>query len=228
VINVAGIEACVFDAYGTLFDVHAPVARLAERVGPSATELSKLWRQKQLEYTWLRGLMREHADFFQVTCDALDYAMGVLGLRDGSLRQELLNLYARIQAYPDALFCIEALAKNPVKLAILSNGTPAMLTEAATSAGITAHLHEIISVEEVGVFKPDPRVYARVLHRLRIARRSAILFVSANPWDAQAGAHFGFQTVRIDRFSLPDENLPGRPALMLRSLAELPGLLSPV
>jgi len=227
-MTVAGIEACVFDAYGTLFDVHAPVARLAERVGASATELSKLWRQKQLEYTWLRSLMREHADFFQVTCEALDYAMGVLGLRDGSLRQELLNLYARIQAYPDALVCIEALAKNPVKLAILSNGTPAMLAEAATSAGIAAHLHEIISVEEVGVFKPDPRVYARVLHRLRIARRSAVLFVSANPWDAQAGAHFGFQTVRIDRFSLPDENLPGRPALMLRSLAELPGLLSPL
>ena len=225
-MNVAGIEACVFDAYGTLFDVHAPVARLAERVGPFATELSKLWRQKQLEYTWLRALMREHADFFQVTCDALDYAMGVFSLRDGSLRQELLNLYARVQAYPDALFCIEALAKNPMKLAILSNGTPAMLAEAATCAGIAAHLDEIISVEEVGVFKPDPRVYARVLHRLQIARRSAILFVSANPWDAQAGAHFGFQTVRIDRFSLPNENLPGDPAFLLRSLADLPGLLA--
>jgi 2-haloacid dehalogenase len=226
VMTIAGIEACVFDAYGTLFDVHAPVARLAERVGPSSAELSKLWRQKQLEYTWLRSLMREHADFLQVTRDALDYAMGVLGLHDSSLRQELLNLYSRLQAYPDALFCIEALVKKPVKLAILSNGTPAMLTEAATSAGIAAHLDEIISVEEVGVFKPDPRVYARVLHRLEITKRSAILFVSANPWDAQAGAHFGFQSVRIDRSSLPNENLPGDPAFLLRSLAEIPGLLA--
>lgn len=222
--RVAGIEACVFDAYGTLFDVHAPVAQLAQRVGSSAEGLSKLWRQKQLEYTWLRTLMREHVDFWQVTTEALDYAMRVYGLNDALLRGELLDLYSHLKAYPDALLCLESLAKGSMKRAILSNGTPAMLAAASDSAGITAHFHEVISVEEVGVYKPDPRVYAHALHRLQIAKPSAILFVSANTWDAQAGAHFGFQVVRIDRFSLPDDNLPGRPTLILRSLAELPAM----
>jgi 2-haloacid dehalogenase len=223
---VASIEACVFDAYGTLFDVHAPAAQLAERVGSSAVELSKLWRQKQLEYTWLRTLMREHVDFWQVTSDALDYAMDVYGLDDTQLRGELLDLYSHLKAYPDALLCLESLAKSSMKLAILSNGTPAMLAAAAGSAGIAAHFHEVISVEEVGVYKPDSRVYARALHRLQITKPSAILFVSANPWDAQAGAHFGFQTARIDRFALPNDNLPGRPTLLLRSLADLPEVLA--
>jgi 2-haloacid dehalogenase len=223
-IDVSGIEACVFDAYGTLFDIHSPMGRLGARLGASASDMSRLWRQKQLEYTWLRSLMRVHADFWHVTRDALDFAMKVYGVSDASLREELLDLYLRLEAYPDALACIESLGRRTLKLAILSNGTPAMLAQAASSSGIAPHFSAIISVEEVGVYKPDPRVYARALDQLHIARPTAILFVSANPWDAQAAAHFGFQVIRIDRFSLPDDNLPGRPALVLPSLAELPGL----
>ena len=222
---VGGIAACVFDAYGTLFDVHSPVAQLADRIGPSASEFSKLWRQKQLEYTWLRSLMQEHVDFRHVTGDALDYSMQFHRISDMLLREELLALYSRLKAFPDALSCIEALAKTPLKIAILSNGTPAMLAEAATFSGIAAHLDEIISVEEVGVFKPDPRVYGRALLRLHVDNPMAILFVSANPWDAQAAAHFGFQVVRIDRFSLPHDNLPGRPAVVLSSLRDLPKII---
>jgi 2-haloacid dehalogenase len=222
---ISGIAACVFDAYGTLFDVHSPVAQLAERLGPSASEFSKLWRQKQLEYTWLRSLMLEHVDFRHVTGDALDYSMQVHRISDNDLREDLMALYSRLHAYPDALSCIEALAQTPLKIAILSNGTPAMLAEAAAFSGIAPHLDEIISVEEVGVFKPDPRVYARALVRLHVGKPSALLFVSANPWDAQAAAHFGFQVVRIDRFSLPHDNLPGRPAVVIPSLQDLPKII---
>jgi 2-haloacid dehalogenase len=221
-----GIAACVFDAYGTLFDVHSPVAQLTSRLGPSAAEFSKLWRQKQLEYTWLRSLMREHVDFWHVTGDALDYSMAFHGIRDTSLREELMALYLRLRAYPDAVSCIEALAKTPFKMAILSNGTPAMLTQAATSAGIVDYFHEIISVEEVGIFKPDPRVYGRAIVRLHIDQPSAILFVSANPWDAQAAARFGFQVIRVDRFSMPDENLPGRPSVVIPTLADLAQIIA--
>jgi len=223
-IRVSEIEACVFDAYGTLFDVHSPVSRVGARLGPSAAEMSKLWRQKQLEYTWLRSLMHEHADFWQVTHDALDYAMKVYGISDMSLREELLALYRRLEAYHDALVCLKHLAKQKLKLAILSNGTPTMLADAAANADIARYLHRIVSVEEVGIYKPDRRVYGLALERLQVGSRSAILFVSANPWDAQAAANFGFQVVRINRFDLPDDNLPGQPALILNSLSELPAI----
>jgi 2-haloacid dehalogenase len=222
---ITGVEACVFDAYGTLFDVHSPVARLAQRLGPGAQEFSRLWRQKQLEYTWLRSLMHEHADFWQVTGDALDYSLQQFAIEDGNLRDELMQLYLTLDAYEDAHQCLSALSGRGMRTAILSNGTPHMLAQAAESARLTNVLDEIVSVEEVGVFKPDPRVYARALDRLRIGRRSAIFFVSANPWDAQAAAHFGFQVARIDRLGLKDEKIPGRPTLMLKSLAEIPAIL---
>lgn len=223
---LAGIEACVFDAYGTLFDVDSPVARLAGRLGASALEFSKLWRQKQLQYTWLRSLMREHADFRQVTLDALDYSLRVHGLTDSTLREDLMQLYLRLDAYPDARLCLKDLARTQFRTAILSNGTPEMLAEAAASAGLSDYFDEIISVEEVGIFKPDPRVYARALDRLGIGRPSSIFFVSANPWDAQAAARFGFHVARVDRFGLPDENIPGRPEMLLKSLAQVPEVIS--
>jgi 2-haloacid dehalogenase len=172
------------------------------------------------------AVMREHVDFWHVTGDALDYSMAFHGIRDTSLREELMALYLRLRAYPDAVSCIEALAKTPFKMAILSNGTPAMLTQAATSAGIVDYFHEIISVEEVGIFKPDPRVYGRAIVRLHIDQPSAILFVSANPWDAQAAARFGFQVIRVDRFSMPDENLPGRPSVVIPTLADLAQIIA--
>lgn len=223
--KLTGVTACVFDAYGTLFDVHAPVARVAARIGPAADALSRLWRQKQLEYTWLRSLMRAHADFWQVTAEALDYALAAHGIDDAGLRQELLQLYMRLDAYPDALEALAALKRKGLVTGILSNGSPAMLSAAVASAGLGAHLDHVISVEEAGIFKPDPKVYELAVRHAGVAA-DRICFVSANTWDAQAGAHYGFQVARIDRFGLADERMPGRPRLMIKSLAELPAAIA--
>lgn len=221
----SGIGACVFDAYGTLFDVHAPLVRMSARIGDKALQLSQLWRQKQLEYTWLRSLMREHADFWQITNDALDYALAAFGIEDAVLREKLLDLYLALEAYPDARPCLETLSRRGMPTAILSNGTPAMLEAAVRSAGLRELIGEIISVEEVGVFKPDPRVYGRALERLGLSEPAQILFVSANTWDAQGAQRFGFNVARIDRFGSRDENIPGRPQMLLKSLIEVSGVV---
>ena len=220
------IEACVFDAYGTLFDIHSPVTKMASRIGPSASEVTLLWRRKQLEYSWLRSLMRTHADFWQVTSEALDYALGVHSINDPGLRAELMRLYLTIEPYPDARACLAELARVKCRTAILSNGTPAMLSAAVTAAELGDLIESIISVEEVGVYKPDPRVYAQALERLAIRWPGSILFVSGNPWDAQAAANFGFRVARIDRLGLPDDGIPGRIDVLVAGLAEVPALLA--
>lgn len=221
------IEACVFDAYGTLFDIHAPVARMASRIGPSASELTALWRRKQLEYSWLRSLMRTHADFWQVTSEALHYALDVHSIADAELHDELMRLYLTIEPYPDARSCLTEIAKVQCRIAILSNGTPTMLSAAVTAANLGELIEAVISVEEVGVYKPDPRVYAQALERLAIRWPSSILFVSGNPWDAQAAANFGFRVARVDRYGLPNDMIPGRIDILIPGLAEVPGLLAP-
>jgi 2-haloacid dehalogenase len=220
----SGIAACVFDAYGTLFNVHAPVARVAARIGGEADALSRLWRQKQLEYTWLRSLMRAHADFWQVTGEALDYALAAHGMDDPALRAELMDLYLRLDAYPDALDSLQQLKARGLVTAILSNGSPVMLDAAVTSAGLGSHLDHVISVEGAGIFKPDPSVYGLAVRYTKVAAE-AICFVSANTWDAQAAAHFGFQVARVDRFGLKDDRIPGAPRALIKSLADLPGEL---
>jgi 2-haloacid dehalogenase len=221
----SGIAACVFDAYGTLFDVHAPVARVAARIGGEADALSRLWRQKQLEYTWLRSLMRAHADFWQVTGEALDYALAAHAIDDPTLRTELMDLYLRLDAYPDALDTLQRLKARGLVTAILSNGSPAMLDAAVASACLGSHLDHVISIEQVGIFKPDPSVYGLAVRYTKVAADS-ICFVSANTWDAQAAAHFGFQVARVDRFGLKDDRIPGAPRALIKSLAELPDLVS--
>lgn len=226
-MGFTGIAAVIFDAYGTLFDVHGPAQRLAPRIGPQADALSRLWRQKQVEYTWLRSLMRAHADFAQVTADALDYALASHGIADEALRADLLALYDRLPAYPDAAPALAAIAARGLRTAILSNGTPAMLGTAVTAAGLAEYFDEIISVEEVGIYKPDPRVYQRGLDRFGLRDPRQVLFVSANPWDAQGAAHFGFLSVRVDRFGLRDEMLPEKPKRLVSSLSEIPDLLTP-
>jgi 2-haloacid dehalogenase len=222
----SGIRACVFDAYGTLFDVHAPVASVAARIGGSADALSRLWRQKQLEYTWLRSLMRAHADFWQVTGDALDYALAAHGIDEAGLRDELMGLYLRLAAYGDAIDALQQLRSAGHITAILSNGSPAMLDAAVGSAGLASHLDHVISIEEAGIFKPDPRVYELAVRHCGVAA-NAICFVSANTWDAQAAAHFGFQVARVDRFGLKDERIPGAPGALVKTLSDLPSLLPP-
>ena len=219
------IKACVFDAYGTLLNVHAPVAQLASRIGKDADAVSRLWRQKQLEYTWLRSLMKAYVPFWQVTGDALDYTLEAFAIDDRSLRDDLMELYLHLAAYDDAVACLKALKQLGVGTAILSNGSPDMLDAAVKSSGLDASLEHNISVADVGIFKPDARVYQLAVDRMGVAQRSEICFVSANTWDAQAAKSFGFQVARINRFGLKDDRIPGTPDRLLESLEQLPGIV---
>jgi len=219
-----GISACVFDAYGTLFDVHSAVGRLRARIGGEADALSQLWRSKQLEYTWLRALMGRHADFWQVTCDALDYALARHQIDPGPIREPLLQAYLTLDAYPEVPAMLERLRAAGLKRAILSNGEPKMLQAGAQSAGIADLLDAVLSVEEVGVFKPDPRVYRLAVDRLGVAPK-AIAFQSSNAWDVNGAATFGLRPVWINRQGAPPERLPGAAEHELRDLSGLPALL---
>ena len=218
-----GVRGCVFDAYGTLFDFNSAVARHADRLGPDPERLSALWRSKQLEYTWLRSLMNAYADFWQVTQDALDYALEALDLRDPDLRQNLLDEYRKLDAYPDAKPALEQLAGKGYVVAILSNGTLDMLNEAVRSSGI-ANVRAILSVEQVGVFKPAPRVYIYAGEVLAIHTPN-ICFVSANAWDAAGAAAVGMRTVWVNRAGSPPERLPYRPTAEVKSLTETAALM---
>ncbi len=222
--RIDGIKACVFDAYGTLFDVHSAAARCRDDLGDKADALSALWRQKQLEYTWLRSLMAAHADFWQVTGDALDYAMAATGLEDAALREKLMALYLALDAYPEVPQTLERLRQSGMRTAILSNGSTMMLGAAVDSAGIAAHLDHVLSVEDVGIFKVARQTYQLAVDRLGL-RPSEICFMSSNAWDAAGAAHFGLQVVWINRFGQPRERLPGKPRAELQSLHALPELV---
>ncbi|MFO1121722.1 MAG: haloacid dehalogenase type II [Hyphomicrobiales bacterium] len=220
-----GVRACVFDAYGTLFDVHAPLRKLAPEIGPEAENISKLWRQKQLEYTWLRSLMGVHADFWHVTSDALDYALESFKVQDLGLKDEIMSLYLKLDAYPDAADALQALRNKGKRTAILSNGSPSMLDSAVRHAGLDKLFDLVLSVEDVGIYKPSRRVYRHAMQKLQLQDAPSICFVSANPWDAQAAAQFGFQAVRVDRFGLANDRIPGKPAALIPDLAGLSPLV---
>lgn len=221
----AAVRACVFDAYGTLFDVDAAARHCRADLGDRWEGLSTLWRQKQLEYTWLRSLMGVYADFWQVTGDALDFAMERFGLGDAALRARLMELYFRLDAYPDARPTLEALRARGLKTAILSNGSTTMLTAAVNSAGIHPLLHAVLSVDPLRVYKPHPSVYQLACDGLDVAP-GEVMFVSANGWDSAGAAQFGFAVARLNRVGLPPERLPTPPAAVVASLAELPALLA--
>jgi 2-haloacid dehalogenase len=217
-----GIQACIFDAYGTLFDVHGPVLRELGVLGDRAAGFTAQWRDKQLQYTWLRSLMGVHADFWQVTADALDHTMQLFGIEDRLLHQKLMELYLSLAPFPDAAPCLAELQRRGLRLAILSNGSPAMLDAAVRSAGFAGFFEKLTSVEEVGIYKPSRRVYRHAQSVLKLATPQDVCFVSANGWDAHAAASFGFQVVWINRAGAPAERLPGAPALTLETLEDLP------
>jgi 2-haloacid dehalogenase len=222
--RLQGVAACVFDAYGTLLDINAAVRAEAAVLGTRAEELSALWRRKQLEYSWLRSLMRRHADFGQVTAEALDVSLETLGLGDDALRGRLLAAYRTLAPYPEVPAVLATLKRHGVPTAILSNGSPSMLADAVARAGIADVLDHVLSVEEVGMFKPAPEVYRLATSRLGLAARE-IAFLSSNGWDVHGAASFGCRTLWVNRGGAPDERLPGAPAGVLRTLAELPILL---
>ena len=223
--KLSGIRACVFDAYGTLFDVGGPVAKLANEIGPRAAEISALWRQKQLEYSWLRSLMGVHADFWHVTGDALDYALERFEVNEPGLRDEILALYLKLDPYPEVAEALAAVKAKSKLTAILSNGSPSMLESAVRHAGLDKLFNMVLSVEDVGIYKPSRRVYRHALQKLQIHEAREICFVTSNTWDASGAANFGFQVVRVDRFGLKDDRLPGKPAAMVKDLSELAALV---
>jgi 2-haloacid dehalogenase len=222
-----GIEACVFDAYGTLLDVRAATGRLSHDLDGKAEQVGALWRQRQLEYTWLRSLMKRHRDFWDITHDALDHAFGALDLpEDEGLKARLMDAYLSLDAYPDVGLALKELRAQGLRTAILSNGTPDMLKAGVESAGIGGSLDAVLSIEEVGIYKPDPSVYQLACDRLGL-ERDRICFVSSNGWDVAGAASFGFQTVWLNRFGLERDRLPGEPRLILQGLDALPALVAP-
>lgn len=218
------IKACVFDAYGTLFDVHSAVGKHRDRLGKIADQVSLVWRTKQLEYTWLRSLMLRHADFWQVTREALEYAFETHGVADQELKQDLMEAYLQLQCYPEVPEALAELERRGFELAILSNGTPKMLESAVSNSGLGSLIPKIFSVEMVGVFKPDPRVYRIAVDELRL-KPEEIVFQSSNAWDASGAAAFGLRVAWVNRFGQSPERLPGKPDVEIKTLSELPELL---
>jgi 2-haloacid dehalogenase len=218
----------VFDAYGTLFDVAAAARIAAAEPGRDALAacwpgLASDWRLKQLQYTWLRAVADTHGDFWGVTQDGLDWAMENNGLSDPELRERLLQLYWELQAYPEVPEMLGALKQAGFNTAILSNGSPAMLDGAVRSAGVGEMLDDVLSVEDVGVFKPHRSVYDLVGKRFG-GTPDTVLFVSSNGWDAAASSGYGFQTVWVNRAGEPMDRLPWTPANMLSDLTTIPEL----
>lgn len=224
------ITTCIFDAYGTLFDVAAAARAAAaepghERFAARWPQIAAHWRAKQLQYTWLRAVMGRHCDFWQVTQDGLDWALEAEDMQtDTDLRARLLQLYRELAAFPEVPEMLAALKASDLNTAILSNGSPAMLEGAVNSAGIGALLDDVLSVEAVGIFKPADVVYDLVCDRFGCARHE-VLFVSSNGWDACAASGYGFTTAWVNRAGEPMDRLPAQPHHVLTDLTGIPGLV---
>lgn len=222
------IKTCIFDAYGTLFDVAAAARIAAEEPGREAfaakwPAIAATWRLKQLQYTWLRAVADAHCDFWDVTQDGLDFALEQEGFDDADLRERLLALYWELQAYPEVPAMLTALKDAGYQTGILSNGSPAMLAGAVDSAGVGAVLDDVLSVESVGVFKPHKSVYDLVNQRFGGAP-DEVLFVSSNGWDAANAAKYGFYTAWVNRAGEPTDRLPWTPDVILSDLTTIPDL----
>ena len=212
--KLPNIQACVFDAYGTLFNVNSAAQNAQDALGKNSQPLAELWRAKQLQYTWLRSLQGNYADFWQVTADALDFALATLHLEDPALRARLMNLYLTLSAYPEVSETLQRLKATGIKLAILSNGSPAMLAAAAANAGIADLLDAILSVDELQIYKPHPSVYALACQRLNLPAAN-ICFLSSNGWDAYSAKSFGLSLIHT---SLDFHIRPAPPLRLQRRL----------
>ena len=221
------IRAAVFDAYGTLLDVHTAMARYADRLGPDWQRMSFDWRAKQIEYTWVRSLAgpAHHRDFWRLTQEALAHVAQRHGITDTALLADVLAAYRRLGAYPEVPAMLGALREKGVARAILSNGEPGMLSDAVRSAGIAELLDDVLSVEAVGVYKPDPQVYRLAVNRFRLPP-DAIGFCSSNPWDAFGASAFGFRVFWVNRTGQPDEYGLRGTVTELADLAALPDAIA--
>ncbi len=213
----------VFDAYGTLFDVHAAIARFRGQAGPDADRMSDIWRAKQLEYTWTLTLAGHYVDFWTLTERALDYALARVPQVDKTLKPKLLDAYFKLDAFPDARAALRALKAKGHKTGILSNGSPNMLKGAVDAAGISGDLDAVLSVDSVKMFKPRPEVYRLVTDHYA-CKPGDVTFVSSNRWDVMAGISAGFRALWVNRGKMPDEYLDFPPRQTLGDLSGLAAL----
>jgi 2-haloacid dehalogenase len=219
------VRACVFDAYGTLLDINSAIAQNSASIVENVDALAALWRQRQLEYTWTRSLMKRYADFWELTEAALEYALSTLGLAGrAGLRDSLMNSYLKLAAYPDVAETLRELRSLGVATAILSNGTPKMLQEALRANNLTTYIDACLSVDELKIYKPDPRVYQLVCDQLGVSAQQ-VWFVSSNAWDVAGAASFGFNAVWINRQNYAREYHFAPIHSELRSLSEISALL---
>jgi 2-haloacid dehalogenase len=214
----------VFDAYGTLFDVHAAIARHRDAAGPEAERFSEIWRVKQLEYAWMLSAVGHYVDFWTLTERALDHAFSRCPTVDRALRTALLDAYFKLDAFPDARAALAALKAKGLRTAILSNGNPRMLEGAVAAANIGAHLDAVLSVDLIRLYKPRPEVYRLVTEAFALAPAD-VAFVSSNRWDVTGATAFGFRCVWVNRANMPEEYPEFRPVAVTRDLAALPTLL---
>ncbi|MDE2085614.1 MAG: haloacid dehalogenase type II [Xanthomonadaceae bacterium] len=215
-MSVVHPAVAVFDAYGTLFDVHSAVARLADAIGPKAPQVSALWRQKQLEYSWTYALMRHYVDFWQLTQEALDYALASVGQNDPRVRVQLLDAYRTLDAYQEVASVLDDYRRAGLRVAVFSNATPAMLDHALDAAQLRDRVDAVFSVHALACYKPDPRVYDAAAEAFGVAAE-AIAFHSSNAWDAAGAAATGWRTRWINRSGVPAEY----PSLVVPAVRDL-------
>ena len=213
------IKAIIFDAYGTLFDVNSAAEKCKDKIGDKWEAFANYWRTTQLEYTWLRSLMKRHKDFRQVTEDSLDKSMKVFNI-DNSMRNELLDLYKILSPYPEVPEILKSLKEKDYKLSILSNGTPSLLNELVKSNNLENLFDDVFSIEEVGIYKPDSKVYDLPIKKYKI-KNNEVAFLSANTWDVSGGGNYGFNSIWVNRNNSVFDNLDYRPQYEVKSLKEL-------
>lgn len=217
------IATCAFDAYGTLFDFNT-VHRLADELGDKATDLRDLWRAKQLQYFWQRNLVGDYLDFETVTAQALEVSLGILGMDRLGLKDRLLNLYEEFRPFPGVAGALDKVRAKGIRLVIHTNATPRIIAASLKSSGLSSLFDEIVSIDEIGLYKPHPAAYEHLVTRVNTPAEQ-ICFVSSNGWDVHGAAHFGLHAAWINRSGLPDDTLPGDLRFTLKSLSELPPLL---
>ena len=216
-------KAILFDAYGTLFDVNSAAEKCKDKIGDKWEVFANFWRTTQLEYTWLRSLMKKHKDFWKITEDSLDKSMKVFNI-DMSMKNDLLNLYRVLSPYPEVKEVLENLKKRQFKLAVLSNGTPALLNELVKSNDLDNLFDDLFSIEEVKIYKPDAKVYDMPINKYKI-KPSEIVFLSANTWDVSGGGNYGYNAVWVNRNNNIFDNLDYNPKDEINNLSQLLDLI---
>ena len=217
------IKAIIFDAYGTLFDVNSAAEKCKDKIGDKWEPFANFWRTTQLEYTWLRSLMKRHKDFWQVTEDSLDKSMKAFNI-DPSMKNELLNLYKVLSTFKEVPEVLKNLKEKNFKLAILSNGTPSLLNELVKSNKLDNLFDDLFSIEEAGIYKPDSKVYELPIKKYQI-KRNEVAFLSSNTWDVSGGGNYGFNSIWVNRNNGIFDNLDYKPKNEINNLSELTKLI---